>query len=478
MDLIQVLLDINDKLNSIVWGVPAIVTLAAIGITVLVWGRGFQFVKFGLAVKNLLWKGKTGSGEVKPFKMFATVMGATVGVGNIAGVATAIHLGGPGAMFWMWVIALLGMGTKAAEVTLSMFTRTLTPEGRVKGGSMYYIEKVPIIGSALALFFSAAVFLGGLLGIGNMVQANSVAHGAEFIANAFGITDPAQVFNVRLVTGILAAFFTALVVIGGVRRIADASFMLVPFMAAWYIVFGVAGWFLSGGLGDALSKIFTYAFTPQAVGGGAAGYTVYKAIRYGFARGIFSNEAGLGSAPIAYAYSESDHPGRQGFYGVMEVFLDTIVICSITGIMIVSSGVDITKYTGAYLAMEAFSKVYGKWAGVVVGVALALFAYTTLLTWEFYSERAFVYFFSERLKILSERIAVWVIRVLWVISIIPGAIAAAYLGALWDVADTLNGLMMIPNVIALVTLLPTSLYYLRDFSDKYIPSIERRGVTK
>ncbi|MDW8044905.1 MAG: amino acid carrier protein [Nitrososphaerota archaeon] len=466
MGLIEDILYWNSVVNDIVWGLPIIIMLVGTGIVVAISTGFIQIRKFDIALKTMKWKGEA-AGEVSPYKLWCAVMGATVGVGNIAGVSTAIALGGPGALFWMWVCGILGMGLKGAEVTLSLWSRRTMPDGRLRGGTMYYIERIPTIGPPLAILFSLFGFLCAF-GIGNMVQANSVGHGAEFIANTFGVTDPTAIFYVRLFTGIIMVLFTALVIIGGLKRIADAAFYLIPLMVGWYLIFGLIGWILSGGFLKAIQLIFTHAFTPIAAVGGFGGATVFAAIRYGFARGLFSNEAGLGSAPLAYAFAKSDHPGRQGFYGIFEVFMDTLVVCTITGIMVVATGAYETGKTGAYLAMVAFSKVYGPWAGVVVGFALALFAYTTLLTWSFYGETTFIYFISEKVKILKAKVASWIYRILWLPPIIAASVAAPYLVAIWDLADTLNGLMAIPNLVAVVYFLPLALRLMKDFYSRHL----------
>lgn len=467
-DIWKAILAANDYLNSIVWGIPMIILLVGTGL-LLVFLHGFiQVRKFGTIVKTMFWRGGA-KGEVHPFKMWCMVMGATVGVGNIAGVSTAVHLGGPGAVFWMWICAILGMGVKLTEVTLSLWSRRVLPDGRIRGGTMYYIEKIPKIGPPLAIFFSLMAFLCAF-GIGNMTQANSVALGVEYAAKeVFGISDPGSIFNLRLAAGILMVIFTALVIIGGIKRIAEVSFYLIPFMSAWYIIFGLGIWIASGAnFGRGIYTIISSAFTGTAAVGGFAGASVYMAIRYGFARGLFSNEAGLGSAPLAYAYAESDHPGRQGFYGAFEVFWDTIVICTITGVADVVTGAWETGLTSTALAAEAFRRVYGLWSPIFVSVALCLFAYTTLLTWEFYGENTFLYFIVEKCKIGSYRTASWFYRIVWLPPIIAAAVAAAYLGPIWDFADTMNGLMAIPNLIAVVILAPIAVKLAKDFYTRHI----------
>lgn len=469
MEFWEFILELNNTLNGIVWGLPMIIVLVSAGLTVSILGGFHQIRRFKVAWRTMLWKGGA-KGEVHPFKIWAMVMGATIGVGNIAGASTAVHLGGPGAVFWMWVCGILGMALKSAEVTLSLWSRRVLPDGRIKGGTMYYIEKVPIIGSILALLFALFAWIAAF-GIGNAVQANNVALGAEYVARVFGITDPTNIFYIRLGIGLFLAFIAAIVIIGGIRRIAEAAYIMVPFMCAWYIIFGIGIWIVNiHRLPDTFAKIITYAFTPMAAAGGLAGWTVFAAIRYGFARGLFSNEAGLGSAPLAYAYAESDHPARQGFYGVFEVFMDTLVICSITVVadIVTNAYIERPDLSGAALAMEAFHRVYGPYAPLVLGIALILFAYTTILTWEFYGETTFTYFWTERLKLIPEKVSRWFFRIIWIPPIVGAAIAPQLFETFWTFSDTFNGLMAIPNLIAVVFLAPVAVRLLKDFYGRYI----------
>lgn len=469
MDIGEALVNFIYYLNGLVWGLPAIIILAGTGLAIALATGFYQLRKFGLALKNMAYKGKGGKGEVKPFALWAAVMGATVGVGNIAGVSTALHSGGAGALFWMWVCGILGMGLKGVEAALGSWSRRVTPDGKVEGGTPYYIRLVPVVGPALALLFSIFTFISAF-GIGNMVQANNVALAAEYVTKMFGYTEEAQIFQARLIVGILIALFTALVVLGGIRRIAEVANYMVPFMAAWYIIAGIGALIKYGGnFPLAVSEIFTYAFTPQAAAGGLAGWVVYSAIRYGFARGLFSNEAGLGSAPNAYAYMTVDHPGRVAMYGVFEVFMDTIVICTMTGLVVTSTRAYIERpeLSGSALAAEAFYRAYGAYAPIVLGVALAFFAYTTLLTWEWYGEVNWHYFWVRTLK-LPEKPMRLIWRILWVIPILPAAVAAEYFTLFWDFADTMNGLMVIPNLIAIAYFMPLALKVVRDFYSRHI----------
>lgn len=454
--------------DALVWGAPVILMLFAGGILFSIMGGFHQIKKFGVAWKTMFWRGGA-KGEVHPFKLWCMVMGATIGVGNIAGASTAIHLGGPGAVFWMWVCALVGMATKSFEVTLSLWSRKVLPDGRIQGGTFFYIERVPVLGGILALLFSVFTFISAY-GIGNMIQANNVAYATEYVIRFYGGGDT-EVFYGRLAIGLIMAFFTALVVIGGVKRIAEAAYYLIPFMSAWYIIFGlgifVMYWYR---IPEVIGNIFRFAFTPAAAVGGLAGWTVYSAIRYGFARGQFSNEAGLGSAPIAYAFAESDHPARQGFYGVFEVFMDTIVLCSITVIHDQLTGAlwERPDLSGAGLAAESFLRAYGIYAPILLGVALGLFAYTTMLTWEFYGEQNMWYFWSYRLKLVPEKVIRWFWRFAWLPPIVFAAVSPELFEAFWDFSDCMNGLMTIPNIIAVIYLSPIAAKLIKDFYTRHL----------
>jgi AGCS family alanine or glycine:cation symporter len=360
-------------------------------------------------------------------------MGGTVGVGNIAGVATAIALGGPGAIFWMWISGLLGMGTKFAEVVLSVHYRKREKGGPMVGGPMVYIRD----GMGENWRFLAIIFalFGGLaaLGIGNMVQANSVADGLL----PFGIS--------RVFSGLFLIVAVGLVTIGGIKRIANVAIFTVPFMTIIYIVCALFIIITQiGRIPEAFSLIFRHAFTPIAATGGFAGAAMRSAIRYGIARGIFSNEAGLGSAPIAHATAITDHPARQGLWGIFEVFVDTIIVCSATALAIIVTGAWKSGISGAPLTMHAFQLVFGRQAGfLIVVLSMVMTAYDTILAWCFYGETCAAYLFKPTIRM--------VYRVIWLPFTMIGALGK--LEAIWSVADTLNGLMAIPNLIAVVALI-------------------------
>ena len=432
-------LSINETINGIVWGPAMLLLLVGTGIYLTIRTKFFSITKLGYILKNTLMKifdkGDVGDGEVTPFQAVATALAATVGTGNIAGVATALTLGGPGAIFWMWVAALFGMTTKFAEVVLSIEFRERTPDGRFVGGPMYYIEngmKNKKLGKVIATIFAIFGMLAAF-GIGNMIQSNSIAESLEV---TFG-------FN-KLYVGIVLAVLATLVIVGGIKRIASVTEKFVPVMAAFYILGGLIIVIINiKQVPAAFGLIFGDAFTGTAAVGGFMGATISQAVRFGIARGVFTNEAGLGSAPIAHAAATTDHPVRQGLWGVFEVFVDTIVICTITALTIITSGAWTGEASGAALTTEAFSMgLPGSWGGIVVSIGILLFAFSTILSWEYYGERCAEYLFGPKVNKIY--------KVLWIPFIIIGSIGG--LEALWDLADTLNGLMAIPNLIGIIAL--------------------------
>lgn len=427
------LMQVNGAINNIVWGPPILVLIVGTGIYLSLKTGFFSITKLGYILKNTLLKmfdkSQKGEGEVTAFQAVATALAATVGTGNIAGVATAIALGGPGAVFWMWVAAILGMTTKFSEVVLAVQYREKTEDGRFVGGPMYYIQNglhQKWLAMIFAIFGALAAF-----GIGNMVQSNSVA--ASLTAT----------FNVNpWVTGIVLAVITALVIIGGIKRIGAFTEKLVPFMAAIYIAGGLIILIMNAAkIPAAFALIVSRAFTGSAAVGGFAGSTILMSMRYGIARGVFTNEAGLGSAPIAHAAATTDHPVRQGLWGVFEVFVDTIIICSLTALVIITSGVWETGMTGAALTTEAFnSSLPG--GGYIVAIGIVLFAFSTIVGWEYYGERCCEYIAGPK--------SIMIYRILWIPFVVVGAIGG--LEFVWALADTLNGLMAIPNLIGVLAL--------------------------
>lgn len=442
------IMNINNAVNSIVWGPPMLILLVGTGVYMTVRTGFFSISKLGYILQNTLFKmfakDHKGEGEVTAFQAVATALAATVGTGNIAGVATAIALGGPGAVFWLWVAAIFGMTTKFSEVVLAVKYRERTSDGRFIGGPMYYIT------NGLGWKWLAVIFaiLGALaaFGIGNMVQSNSVAQALE---SAFNISP--------LITGIALAVVTALVIVGGIKRIGAFTEILVPFMAAIYILGGIAVLIINiGEIPNAFALIFGNAFTGTAAAGGFAGAGVAQAIRFGVARGVFTNEAGLGSAPIAHAAATTDHPVRQGLWGIFEVFVDTLVICSITALCILTTGVWNTGKTGVELTALAFGTSIPVVGNYIVSVGLILFAFSTIIGWEYYGEKCFEYLVGSKPIIIY--------RIVWVIFVVVGAVGG--LEFMWNLADTLNGLMAIPNLIAVIALSGTIIKLTKEFFAK------------
>lgn len=442
------ILKINSRLNEFIWGPPMLGVLLGVGIYLTVGARFIQFLKFPRVLKEtLVRKKKTDlEGDISPFQALNVALAGTVGVGNIAGVATAIAFGGPGAIFWMWISGLLGMATKYAEVVLGIKYRIRQIRGPMLGGPMLYIRR----GMGRNFRFLAGIFavLGALaaFGIGNMTQANSVAIGAQ----QFGIP--------RIFTGILLVLAVGLVTIGGIKRIAYVATFCVPFMCGLYML-GATFIIISNfyKLPQVFVLIFKSALSPVATIGGFMGVAVKDAIRWGLMRGVFSNEAGLGSAPMAHATAKTDHPVRQGLWGIFEVFVDTIIICSATALTIMVTGVWKSGTTGAALTMSAFQTELGKNLGFsLVVFCMALTAYDTMLAWGFYGETCCAYFFGPRVRPIY--------RFLWLPPIILGCLGR--LEVVWSVADTLNGLMAIPNLIALVALSPVVFSLTKEFFKK------------
>ena len=426
------LLTLHQQLNSLVWGPPMLALLIGAGLVFTVATGAVQFRRFGFAIREVLGKlfAKTaGEGTVTPFQALATSLASTVGVGNIAGVSTAISLGGPGALFWMFFSGVVGMATKFSEIAVALHYREPDSEGTLRGGAMYILSKgmkMPWLGTIFALLTACASF-----GIGNMVQANSVADVAQ---SSFGV--PA------MVTGAALAALTAAVVLGGLRRIVEVSQVLVPVMCILYLLGCLVILFLHvDRIADALRLVVGSAFQGQAAIGGFAGAGVAAAVRYGIARGMFSNEAGLGSAPIVHSSAVTDHPARQACYGIFGVFTDTLVICMLTGLVVLTTGVWKTGETGAALAAEAFAAgLPGDWGHYVVSVGVILFAFSTVIGWAYYGETGATYLFGTR--------ALLPYRLLWIAFVFIGATGS--LKVIWDVSDTLNGLMALPNLVAVL----------------------------
>ena len=434
-------------INSYAWGVPMLVLILGTGLFLSV---GLKFmsiarIPFGF---RLLWKGRIpgdDAGEISPFNALMTSLSATIGTGNIAGVATAIFLGGPGAVFWMWVTALVGMATKYAEAVCAVKFREQDENGNFVGGPMYYIkngmgEKWKWLATLFAIFAAIAGF-----GIGNTVQSNSVA---DALYTNFGLP---QVW-----TGIIIMILVGLVLVGGLQRISTVAGRLVPAMAVLYILASLVVILLNiGALPHAVSLIFTHAFTPTAATGGFAGAAVWAAIRFGVARGVFSNEAGLGSAPIAHAAVKSKGPVSQGLVAMLGTFIDTIIVCSFTAFAIITTGAWTSGATGAALTSAAFNAALPGIGGPIIALALAVFAFATILGWSYYCERSLQYLFG--LKVIMP------FRVVWSVAALVGSLLT--LEFVWLLADTLNALMAVPNLIALLVLSPIVFKLTKEFFD-------------
>ncbi|MCQ4308218.1 sodium:alanine symporter family protein [Pseudomonas stutzeri] len=433
----EFLQNLVNSVNGLVWGPPMLVLILGTGFFLMVMLKFMPLVRIGTGFA-LIWRGRVkgdeDTGEISPFQALMTCLAATVGTGNIAGVATAIFLGGPGALFWMWCTALVGMATKYCEVVLAVHYREKDDRGEHVGGPMYAIKnglgkKWLWLGGAFAIFGGLAGF-----GIGNMVQVNSMALALE------------TTFSVPLwVTGLVTMVVVGLVILGGIKRIGAVAAALVPFMCVAYIVAGIVVLVVHASeIPAAFDLIFTHAFTPIAATGGFAGAAVMAAIRFGVARGIFSNEAGLGTAGIAQAAGTTKSSVRSGMIGMMGTFIDTIIICSITGLAIVCSGVWTSGESGAALSAAAFESAMPGFGGAVLTIALVVFAFTTILGWSYFGEKCWEFMMGTK--------AIWPFRVVWVLAVPFGAIAQ--LDFAWLLADTLNGLMAIPNLISLILLSP------------------------
>ena len=469
--LLKVITDVNKVLNDFAWGPIMLVLLVGTGIFLTVRTHCIQVTKFGWIMKNTVGKlfkksDKDHGANLTPFQAVTTALAGTVGTGNIAGVTGAIFIGGPGAVFWMWVSAFFGMCTKYAEIALAMKFRSTDEKGVHKGGPMYYIES----GLGKNWKWLAVIFaiLGGLasFGIGNIAQSSEISGAIVGLANMAGMENTA---NLNLIVGIILAVVVAIVTIGGVKRIGQVTSLMVPFMAIFYILAGIILIVMRiGDIPSAFVAIFKSAFSFEAVGGGIFGYAMMVAMRQGVARGVFSNEAGLGSAPIAHAASSTEEPAEQAIWGVFEVFFDTIVICTITGLAVVLSGVlntpgglDSFASKGA-AAVAAFNMVLpGTLGGTLIQISLVFFALSTILSWSYYGERCWGYI-SNNNKVVNI-----IYKVIFILVCIVGSTGSGTL--MWDISDTLNGLMALPNLVALLLLSGTVAKITKDYFRKNQP---------
>ncbi len=416
---------------SLMWGPWLLILLLGAGLWLTFRLGGIQFRKLFYAFRLTFSKERSGKGDISHFGSLMTAMAATVGMGNIAGVSTAVALGGPGAIFWMWMTGLVGMATKYSESFLAVKYRQFNEEGEISGGPMYYLEHglgQKWLGMCFAAFGALAAF-----GIGNMIQANTTA---TAVAEATG--------SGKFAMGIVLSVLTGLVIIGGIKRIAEVASYFVPIMVAIYLIGALVVIFSNlDHLGSGIQLIFEHAFSGTAATGGFLGASLAQTIRFGVARGLFSNESGMGSAPIAAAAAKTNHPGKQALVSMSGTFLDTLVVCSLTALALSSSGVWVSGETGVALTMQAFTgSLSGNWGSLLVTLSAVTFAFSSILAWEYYGEKCFEYLFGEK----------WVhfYRYLWVIFVFVGAMVK--LEIVWNFSDAMNAMMTVPNLIGLILL--------------------------
>lgn len=443
--MLETITNVNNVLNNFIWGVPAMVCIIGVGL-VLTCRTGFiQFRKFGYALKNTIGKifvkEEAKEGSITPFQAVCTALAATIGTGNIAGVAGAIAIGGPGAVFWMWVSALLGMCTKFSEVTLAVHYREKNPNGEYVGGPMYYIKNG--LGPKWKWMAGLYALLGSLtvLGTGNATQVNTITASINSALTSYGLVDASSAGTVNLIIGIVCAVIVAVVLLGGVKRIGSVTEKLVPFMAILFILLGLGVVVINyKNIPSVFAAIFAGAFNPSAFTGGVVG-SFFITMRRGVSRGIFSNEAGIGTGSMAHACADVDHPVRQGLFGIFEVFADTIVVCTLTALTILCSGVPINfgEAAGAELTISGFVASYGSWVTIFTAIAMCCFAFSTILGWGLYGARCMEFLFSY--KVVKPFLVVY--------SLVCILGATVDLGVIWGIADTCNGFMAIPNLVAL-----------------------------
>ena len=438
---------INQVVNGFIWGAPAMICIIGVGLLLSVRTRFIQIRKFGVAMKNTVGKifDKTQSkdGSMSPFQAVCTALAGTVGTGNIAGVAGAIALGGPGAIFWMWCSAFLGMCTKFSEVTLAIHFREKNSNGEYVGGPMYYIKN----GLSKKWYFLAVLYaVFGVLtvfGTGNATQVNTIVASINSALMSFHIIDGTN-DKANLIFGIFIAALVAMVLLGGIKRIGQVTEKLVPFMAVLYVILALGVIIMNiEHVPAVFSEIFSGAFSPRAATGGVIG-SMFLSMKKGVSRGIFSNEAGLGTGSIAHACADTDNAVHQGMFGIFEVFMDTIIICTLTGLVILLAAPGITygQAAGAELTISGFTSTYGSWVSIFTAVAMCCFAFSTIIGWGLYGSRCIEFLGGEKL----------VRPFLVIYSFVSIVGATINLGLLWDIADTFNGLMAVPNLIALLML--------------------------
>lgn len=460
--MLQLIDSVNSVVSDFIWGVPAMICIVGVGLYLSLRTRFIQLRKFGYAMRvtlgKIFQKKEASDGTLTPFQAVCTALAATIGTGNIAGVAGAIAIGGPGAIFWMWMSALLGMCTKFCEVTLAVHFREKNKKGEYVGGPMYYIKNG--LGNKwtwLAICYSAFGVL-TVFGTGNATQVNTIITSIDEALINFNVVKPGDTGTLNIIIGIVVTILVAVILLGGVKRIGNVTEKLVPFMALLYVGLALGVVFINiNNVPGVFASIFHGAFNPLAVTGGAVG-SFSLSIKKGVSRGIFSNEAGLGTGSIAHATSDTSEPVKQGFFGIFEVFADTIVVCTLTALVILCSGVPVKfgSAAGAELTISGFTSSYGSWVSIFTAVALCCFAFSTIIGWGLYGARCIEFLFKE--KAVKPFLVVY--------SLVAMLGATMNLGLVWSIAETFNGLMSIPNLIALFLLGGTVVKLVKDYSDR------------
>lgn len=457
--MLSLIKEINSAVNNFIWGVPAMICIIGVGLVLSIRTGFLQIREFPYAMKvtigRMFKKKEAADGAMTPFQAVCTALAATVGTGNIAGVAGAIAIGGPGAVFWMWISAILGMCTKFSEVTLAVHFREKNEKGELVGGPMYYIKNgLKKHWHWLAYLFSIFGVL-TVFGTGNATQVNTITTAIDSALFNYGIISKDSASTVNLIIGIVLAVLLSLILLGGIKRIGQVTEKLVPFMAVIYIVFAFGVVALNfQNIPHVFASIFKGAFSPASVTGGAVG-SFFMSMKKGVSRGIFSNEAGLGTGSIAHACADTRKPVKQGFFGIFEVFVDTIVICTLTALVILCSGVPVGygQAAGAELTISGFTSTYGGWVSIFTAVAMCCFAFSTVIGWGLYGQRCIEFLFGPKS-----------IKPFMVIYSLVAVIGATMnLGLMWSIAETFNGLMVIPNLIAVFLLSGTVVQLVKDY---------------
>ena len=451
---------INSAVNNFIWGVPAMICIIGVGLYLTIRTNFLQIRKFPYAIKTTLGrmfrKKDASDGSLTPFQAVCTALAATVGTGNISGVAGAIAIGGPGAVFWMWISAMLGMCTKFAEVTLAVHFRETNAQGDLVGGPMYYIKNgLKKHWHWLAYLFSAFGVL-TVFGTGNATQVNTITTAVDSALINFHLISDQSVSTLNLIIGIVITILVGLILLGGIKRIGSVTEKLVPFMALFYILLALGVVIINyRNIPHVFYSIVYGAFCPRAVTGGVVG-SFFLSMKKGVSRGIFSNEAGLGTGSIAHACADTRKPVKQGLFGIFEVFADTIVICTLTALVILCSGTTVTygQAAGAELTISGFTSVYGSWISVFTAVAMCCFAFSTIIGWGLYGARCIEFLFSSE-KVVKPFMVVY--------SLVAILGATVELGLLWSIAETFNGLMAIPNLIAVFLLSGTVVKMVKEY---------------